>query len=170
MPGVAKAPKFSLGREYFNDPAGEGTGGNLEEFRAHLAGLPRAEAISTAQQLLTKHIAGIVGMAPAKLAVDKSLLDLGMDSLMLVELQLGLEKQFGIVIPTLELMDATTVAKLAQRIIDHSGIGLASAPTPTAAHLVDDRDQLEPSAEPEFVAALGRLLEDDLDRAKERAL
>jgi phthiocerol/phenolphthiocerol synthesis type-I polyketide synthase C len=170
LPGVAKAPKFALVREYFNDSAGEGTGGNIEEFRAHLAGLPRAEAISTAQQLLTKHIAGIVGMAPAKLAVDKSLLDLGMDSLMLVELQLGLEKQFGIVIPTLELMDATTVAKLAQRIIDHSGIGLAVATTPTAAHPVTDPDQLEPSVEPEFVAALGRLLEDDLDRAKERAL
>ena len=170
LPGVAKSPKFALVREYFNDSASEGTGGTLEEFRAHLAGLPHAEAISTAQQMLTKHIAGIVGMAPAKLAADKSLLDLGMDSLMLVELQLGLEKQFGIVIPTLELMDATTVAKLAQRIIDHSGIGLAIAPTPTATHTVTDRDQLEPSAEPEFVAALGRLLEDDLDRAKERAL
>ena len=170
LPGVAKAPKFALVREFLNDPAGEGTGGNIEEFRAHLAGLPRAEAVSVAEQLLIKHIAGIVGMAPAKLTADKSLLDLGMDSLMLVELQLGLEKQFGIVIPTLELMDATTVAKLAQRIIDHSGIGLASAPTPTAAHPVIDRDQLEPSAEPEFVAALGRLLEDDLDRAKERAL
>ncbi|HJY50468.1 MAG TPA: beta-ketoacyl reductase, partial [Stellaceae bacterium] len=170
LPGVAKAPKFALVREYFNDSAGEGAGGNIEEFRAHLAGLPRAEAISTAQQLLTKHIAGIVGMAPAKLAVDKSLLDLGMDSLMLVELQLGLEKQFGIVIPTLELMDATTVAKLAQRIIDHSGIGLAIATTPTPAHPVTDPDQLEPSVEPEFVAALGRLLEDDLDRAKEPAL
>jgi acyl carrier protein len=114
-------------------------------------------------------------MAPAKLSADRSLLDLGMDSLMLVELQLGLEKQFGIVIPTLELMDATTVAKLAQRIIDHSVIGLArigpaTAPPQTAAHPVTDRDQLEPSAEPELVAALGRLLEDDLDRAKERAL
>ncbi|MGC1884834.1 MAG: type I polyketide synthase [Stellaceae bacterium] len=170
LPGVAKAPKFSLVREFLNDPAGEGTGGNIEEFRAHLAGLPHGEAVSVAEQLLTKHIAGIVGTAPAKLPVDKSLLDLGMDSLMLVELQLGLEKQFGIVIPTLELMDATTVAKLAQRIIDHSGIGLASAPTPTAAHLVTDRDQPEPLAEPELIAALGRLLEDDLDRAKERAL
>ena len=129
LPGVAKAPKFSLVREFLNNSASEGTGGSVEEFRAHLAGLPRAEAISIAEQLLTKHIAGIVGMAPAKLAVDRSLLDLGMDSLMLVELQLGLEKQFGIVIPTLELMDATTVAKLAQRIIDHSGIGPASAPT-----------------------------------------
>ena len=170
LPGVAKAPKFALVREFLNDPAGEGVGGNNEEFRAHLAGLPHGEAISIAEQLLIKHVAGIVGMAPAKLAVDRSLLDLGMDSLMLVELQLGLEKQFGIVIPTLELMDATTVAKLAQRIIDHSGIGLASAPTPTATHIVADRDQLEPSAEPELVAALGRLLEDDLDRAKERAL
>jgi NAD(P)-dependent dehydrogenase (short-subunit alcohol dehydrogenase family)/acyl carrier protein len=170
LPGVAKAPKFSLVREYFNDPAGEGTGGNLEEFRAHLAGLPRAEAISTAQQLLTKHIAGIVGMAPAKLAADKSLLDLGMDSLMLVELQLGLEKQFGIVIPTLELMDMTTVAKLAQRIVDHTGIAPALAPTPTAAQPVADPAQRELSAGPELVAALGRLLEDDLDRAKERAL
>jgi phthiocerol/phenolphthiocerol synthesis type-I polyketide synthase C len=170
LPGVAKAPKFALVREFLNDPAGEGTGGNIEEFRAHLAGLPHGEAVSVAEQLLIKHVAGIVGMVPAKLTVDRSLLDLGMDSLMLVELQLGLEKQFGIVIPTLELMDATTVAKLAQRIIDHSGIGLASAPTPTAAHPVDDRNQLEPLAEPELVAALGRLLEDDLDRAKERAL
>ncbi len=170
LPGVAKAPKFSLVREFSNDPAGEGTGGNIEELRTHLAGLPRGEAVSVAEQLLIKHVAGIVGMAPAKLTADRSLLDLGMDSLMLVELQLGLEKQFGVVIPTLELMDATTVAKLAQRIIDHSGIGLASAPTPRAPHSVADRDQLEPSAEPELVAAMGRLLQDDLDRAKERAL
>jgi acyl carrier protein len=169
LPGVAKAPKFALVREFLNDPAGEGAGGNIEEFRAHLAELPHGEAVSIAEQLLIKHVAGIVGMAPAKLTADRSLLDLGMDSLMLVELQLGLEKQFGIVIPTLELMDATTVAKLAERIIDHSGIGVASAPTSTAAHPIADRDQFEPSAEPELVAALGQLLEDDLDRAKERA-
>ncbi len=170
LPGVAKAPKFALVREFLNDPAGEGTGGNIEEFRAHLAGLPHGEAVSVAEQLLIKHVAGIVGMAPAKLTADRSLLDLGMDLLMLVELQLGLEKQFGIVIPTLELMDATTVAKLAQRIIDCSGIGLASAPTPAAGRPLADPDQLEKSVEPEFVAALGRLLENDLDRAKERAL
>ena len=148
LPGVATAPKFAFVRDYINDSAGEGTGGSIEELRAHLAGLQRAEAISTIEQLLTKHIAGIVGMAPAKLAVDKSLLDLGMDSLMLVELQLGLEKQFGIVIPTLELMDATTVAKLAQRVIDHSGSGLAIATTSTTAHPATDRDQPEPSVEP----------------------
>jgi NAD(P)-dependent dehydrogenase (short-subunit alcohol dehydrogenase family)/acyl carrier protein len=168
LPGVAKAPKFALVRELSNDSASEVKGGNLAEFRAHLAGLSPGEAISIAEQLLIKHVAGIVGMAPAKLTADRSLLDLGMDSLMLVELQLGLEKQFGIVIPTLELMDTTTVTKLAQRIIDHAGIGPALIPT--AAQPVTDPRQLELSAEPELVAALGRLLEDDLDRAKERAL
>jgi NADPH:quinone reductase-like Zn-dependent oxidoreductase/acyl carrier protein len=170
LPGVAKAPKFALVREFMNSTAGEGAGGNLEEFRAHLAGLPHNEAISIAEQLLIKHVAGIVGMATAKLTTDKSLLDLGMDSLMLVELQLGLEKQFGIVIPTLELMDTTTVAKLAQRIIDHAGIGPTTAPTPTAALPVSDPDQFEPPTEPEPFNALERLLENDLDRAKERAL
>jgi acyl transferase domain-containing protein/NADPH:quinone reductase-like Zn-dependent oxidoreductase/acyl carrier protein len=168
LSGVGKAPKFALMREFFNDPAAEGTVGNLEEFRAHLAGLPGDEAISIIEQLLIKHVAGIVGMPLAKLTVNGSLLDLGMDSLMLVELQMGLEKQFGIVIPTLELMDMTTVAKLARRILDHSGIGPAIALTPMTAQRVTDPDQLELSAESELVAALGQLLEDDLDRTKGR--
>jgi acyl carrier protein len=157
-------------RDSLDDPAGEGTGGDLEGFRAHLARLPRDEAISTVEQLLIKHVAGIVGMAPANLTADRSLLDLGMDSLMLVELRLGLEKQFGVVIPTLELMDTTTVTRLAQRIIDHAGIGPAAAATRRAARPVADPDQLEPSVEPEFVNALERLLEDDLDRGKEGVL
>jgi len=67
-------------------------------------------------------------------------------------------------------MDTTTVAKLAQRIVDHVGTAPVITPTPEAAQQVPDPDQLEPSTEPEFAAALGRLLEDDLDRAKERAL
>jgi acyl carrier protein len=167
LPGVAKAPKFALVRETLSDGAGEGTGGNLEELQAHLAGLPRDEAISLAEKLLIKHVASIVGIAPAKLAADRSLLDLGMDSLMLVELQLGLEKQFGIVIPTLELVDMTTVAKLAQRIIDYAGTGPAVAPTLKATEpSPTDPDEIEPSAESALVAAMGRRLEEDLDRAK----
>lgn len=170
LPGVAKAPKFALVRETLSDGAGEGTGGNLAEFQAHLAGLPRDEATSLAEKLLIKHVASIVGIAPAKLAADRSLLDLGMDSLMLVELQLGLEKQFGIVIPTLELVDMTTVAKLAQRIIDYAGIGPAVAPALTVPEPAADPDGPERAAGPALVEAMGRLLEEDLDRAKERAI
>jgi phthiocerol/phenolphthiocerol synthesis type-I polyketide synthase C len=170
LPVVAKAPKFVLVRESLDEAANEATDGDFEAVRGQLAELPRTEAISFAEQLLIKHVASIVGITPARLAADQSLLDLGMDSLMLVELQMKLEKQCGIVISTLELMDTTTVAKLAQRIVDHVGTAPAMTATLTATDPVADPDQLEPPAEPGFVAALGRLLEDDLDRAKERAL
>jgi phthiocerol/phenolphthiocerol synthesis type-I polyketide synthase C len=166
LPVVAKAPKFSLVRESSNDAANEAAGGDFEEVRGHLAGLPRTEAISFAEQLLIKHVAGIVGLTPAKLATDQSLLDLGMDSLMLVELQMQLEKQSGIVISTLELMDTTTVAKLAQRIVDHVGTAPAITPALTATAPAVDPDELEPSADSAIIAAMGQLLEDDLDRAR----
>ena len=170
LPIVAQAPKYTLVRELSDAAANEATGGDFEEVRGQLAELPRTEAISFAEKLLIKHVAAIVGITPAKLAAGQSLLDLGMDSLMLVELQMKLEKQCGIIISTLELMDTTTVAKLAQRIVDHIGAAPAITPTPAAAQQVTDPDQLESSTEPELVAALGRLLEDDLDRAKERSL
>jgi phthiocerol/phenolphthiocerol synthesis type-I polyketide synthase C len=160
LPGIAKAPKFALVRESANDATNENIGQDIEEVRGHLAGLPREEAISFAEHLLIKHVAGIVGMAPAKLAADQPLLDLGMDSLMLVELQMALERQCGIVVSTLELMDRTTVAKLAQRIVDHVGTA-AAAKAPAS-----DPDDREPSAEPAIIAAMGQLLEDDLDRAR----
>jgi len=166
LPVVAKAPRFSLVRESSDDAANEATGGNFEEVRGHLAGLPRTEAISFAEQLLIKHVAGIVGITPSKLATDQSLLDLGMDSLMLVELQMQLEKQCGIVISTLELMDATTVAKLAQRIVDHVGTTPAITPAVTATAPAVHPDELEPSADSAIIAAVGQLLKDDLDRTR----
>ena len=68
------------------------------------------------------------------LAVDQPLTEFGMDSLMLAELQIGLEGQFGIAIPTLKLMDLATVAKLGRRIIETIGIdptGNVLLPRPT---------------------------------------
>jgi acyl carrier protein len=120
---------------------------------------------------LIKHIAGIVGMAPAKLAVDQPLTELGMDSLMLVELQIGLERQFGIAIPTLKLMALATVAKLGRRIIETIGIdptGECSA----AATYSDSASDSKPEAlaEPALELSLGRLLEQKLDRVKERPI
>ena len=115
------------------------------------------------QQLLIKHIAGVLGVAPAKLGVDKSLLDLGMDSLMLVETQMGLEKQFGVAIPTMELMDMTTVAKLARRVV--GGLGIASA-VEIAAPAPDAGEAPATSAASE---AMERVLENALDRAREAA-
>ena len=169
LPAIGKAPKYARVRDLLSEEVGETSGATAEEIRAHLASLPRDEAIATVHQHLIKHIAGVIGTAPAKVAVDQPLIDLGMDSLMLVELQIGLDKQFGVAISTLELMDLATVGKLARRLVDEIG----SAPPNVA-----DREAEEPAADPYAITGeaepaleltLGRLLEQELDRgAKER--
>jgi acyl carrier protein len=150
-------------RHLFGEAGGEAAGADLDELRAQLTSLPRDEALLLVQQLLTQHVAGIVGLAPGKLAVDQSLLDLGMDSLMLVELQMGLEKHFGVQIPMIEMMDMTSVAKLARRIADHLGGSPAASEEPAP-------DTIPTPAEPELDDALERLLAEELDRAQESLL
>jgi acyl transferase domain-containing protein/NADPH:quinone reductase-like Zn-dependent oxidoreductase/acyl carrier protein len=163
LPAIAAALKYARMRELMSGEASAAAGADAAEIRAYLTGLPRDEAISAVQQLLVKHIAGVVGALPARIAADQPLTDLGMDSLMLVELQMGLDKQFGIAIPTFELMDLATVEKLGRRIVDELGIA------PTCA---SPGDANEPSAdldaftdEPELM--IGRLLEQHIHRATE---
>jgi len=91
-----------------------------------------------------------------------------MDSLMLVELQIGLDKQFGISIPTLELMDLATVEKLGRRIVDE--IGSAPGTEAQAETAASDLNPMANESEPAFELTLGRVLEQELDRAKERPL
>jgi phthiocerol/phenolphthiocerol synthesis type-I polyketide synthase C len=167
LPAVTKAPKYVRMRDLMSEEAGEVSGANAAEIRAHLAGLPRQEAIAAVQQLLIKHIAGVVGGAPAKIAVNRPLIDLGMDSLMLVELQIGLDKQFSIAIPTLELMDLATVEKLGRRIVDEIGSAPATGDDEPVA---GDPNPIANEPEPAFELVLGRLIEQELDRAKERPL
>ncbi len=170
LPAIAQAPKYARVRGLMSEEAGETGGANAEEIRAHLAGLPRGEAIAAVQQLLVKHIAGVVGTAPGKIGADQPLIDLGMDSLMLVELQIGLDKQFGIAIPTLDLMDLATVAKLGRRIVDEIGCAPESAENLEASEPAGDPNAMADVGEPAFELTLGRLLEQELDRAKERPL
>jgi phthiocerol/phenolphthiocerol synthesis type-I polyketide synthase C len=159
LPAIATAPKYARVRELMSGEASAAAGINAEAIRAHLSGLPRDEAISAVQHLLVKHVAGVVGAAPARIAADQPLTDLGMDSLMLVELQIGLDKQFGIAIPTFELMDLATVEKLGRRIVDELAIAPACASPGEANEPSADPDAFADEPEPAFELMIGRLLE-----------
>ena len=167
LPAVAAAPKYARMRELMSGEASAAAGADAAEIRAYLSGLPRDEAISAVQQLLIRHVAGVVGAAPARITADQPLTDLGMDSLMLVELQIGLDKQFGIAIPTFELMDLATVEKLGRRIVDELGIAPACASPGNANEPSADPDAFADTSEPAFELMIGRLLEQQIHRATE---
>ena len=82
-----------------------------------LAELSPEELASAFRGMLKNEIGEILRIAPEKIDDNGSVYDLGLDSLMGVELALAIESRFGAKLPVMVLNDSPTVAKLADRII-----------------------------------------------------
>jgi acyl carrier protein len=86
----------------------------LEQLRA----LPPAEAVVLVEMALRGQIARILHMSPEGIDVDRSVLDLGMDSLMGMELGMAVEESFGVKLSVMAIAEGATVHSLAVRIVD----------------------------------------------------
>ncbi|MGA7181517.1 MAG: SDR family NAD(P)-dependent oxidoreductase [Thiobacillaceae bacterium] len=93
-------------------------GSDGEDIRALIAGKTEKEVQEMVQALVTQEVAQILCIGPDRIDPARSLHDLGMDSLMGVELGLGLEKRFGIQLPAMMLGEGPTVERVAARIIE----------------------------------------------------
>ncbi|WP_429349201.1 SDR family NAD(P)-dependent oxidoreductase [Paraburkholderia sp. Clong3] len=89
-------------------------GALLEQLRA----LPKVEAVAAVETALRGHIARILHMSPERIALDRSVLDLGMDSLMGMELGMAVEESFGVKLSIMAIAEGATVHTLAVRIVD----------------------------------------------------
>ncbi|WP_091996953.1 type I polyketide synthase [Paraburkholderia lycopersici] len=89
-------------------------GALLEQLRA----LPRTEAVAAVETALRGHIARILHMSPERVALDCPVLDLGMDSLMGMELGMAVEESFGVKLSIMAIAEGATVHTLAVRIVD----------------------------------------------------
>ncbi len=92
--------------------------GNLEDFQALIAGKTPAEIHGIIHQLVTQEVAQVLAIGPERIDPARSLHDLGLDSLMGVELALGLERRFGIQIPAMMLNEGPSVEKVTARIVE----------------------------------------------------
>ncbi|HEY4353129.1 MAG TPA: SDR family NAD(P)-dependent oxidoreductase, partial [Paraburkholderia sp.] len=86
----------------------------LEQLRA----LPPAEAVPLVEAALRSQIARILHMSPERIDLDRSVLDLGMDSLMGMELGMAVEESFGVKLSIMAIAEGATVHTLAVRIVD----------------------------------------------------
>jgi acyl carrier protein len=120
----------------------------LEQLRA----LAPADAVALVETALRGQIARILHMSPERVAADRSVLELGMDSLMGMELGMAVEETFRVKLSIMAIAEGATVHTLAVRIVD----------------LLDERGAKEPdAAEDERLAALAaqHALDDDDARA-----
>lgn len=88
-----------------------------EDIHALVANHSEAEVREILQRLLTEEIAQILRLPADRIPADRSLYDIGMDSLMGVELVLGIEKRFSINLPVMALSEGPTISRITKRLV-----------------------------------------------------
>ena len=109
----AGSPKFNeLSRQ-----AGDSDGDETDTVQRMLEELSDADLLTTVIDMLKSEVGEILRVSPEKIDSVQSMYDMGLDSLMGVELVVALESLFGIRLPVMALSQSPTIMKLAEQII-----------------------------------------------------
>ncbi|MFV0131896.1 SDR family NAD(P)-dependent oxidoreductase [Streptomyces sp. HMX87] len=113
-------------------PAGSHAHDDKEGLLHQLHQLPREEALAFLRDNVAALIADVLQMDASDVDVHRKVDSYGMDSLMAAELLVVIKQSFGVDIPPMELMRATsgTIADLAQLIHLRLGAGYSQTPLP----------------------------------------
>ena len=113
LPGAASSRRFAF-LDLARDKARAGDG--AEDIRALLAGKTREEAQALIRDFVKQEAAQVLSIDVGRIDAASSLHDLGMDSLMAVELAMGLEQRFGVQLPAMLLTESPSIEVVAARI------------------------------------------------------
>lgn len=140
-----------------------GEAGDAETLRrlALEGDIDRATAAVT--DLLRREIAAILRLGASEIAPERSLIELGLDSLMAVELRTAMQERYGVTPPVSALGQATTLTALARLIVERirAGEGAdAAAPADRSTAMIEDYAAkhlgADAAADPTLDAALRR--------------
>jgi phthiocerol/phenolphthiocerol synthesis type-I polyketide synthase C len=118
---VLKRPTFGALAQA-GDAAGPSDG--APDVAAEIEGLDAAAAQAVLARHLTHVIATIMRTAPTSVETKRPLVDMGIDSLMTVELQLAAKERFGMELPLGALVDGATIEDLAVRLLQRLRSGV----------------------------------------------
>lgn len=112
---TASSPRFGDLARLGGDTQGEET--NADDIQRLLAELPDDALLATFIDMIKQEVAEILRASVEKLDTHQSMFEMGLDSLMGVELAIALEGRFGVRLPVMALSESPTIAKLAARMI-----------------------------------------------------
>ncbi|WP_010638451.1 SDR family NAD(P)-dependent oxidoreductase [Acidithiobacillus thiooxidans] len=134
---VAASPRFAAVM-----PSGKAEATSSDEdLRSHLQSLPTAEAEQLLVETVRQEVAQILRLSADKITPDQNLSQLGLDSLMGVELALALEERLGVKLPAFLLSEGPTPLRLARRLVQSLSNDAEQQDVPGAASIT--REQLE---------------------------
>jgi len=86
------------------------------DFIRLISGMDEADARDVVAELIAEKVAEVLGMTPDQVDVARPVADLGLDSLMGMELKLGLEERLGVDLPAMLLAEGASVARIAEKV------------------------------------------------------
>ena len=95
------------------DRAGDVGNGVVTDVRRDLADLPAADRAALVEDHVRRQVARVLDAAPAAVEIDLPLVDLGLDSLMAVELVAGLQQDLGLSVAIADVLEWASVRDLA---------------------------------------------------------
>lgn len=115
--GRTQSPRFdSLVREAETGESSKDKSGKA--LRSALVAADAAERRSMLQSAIVGQLSVVLGTSPEALDVEKPLSDLGLDSLMAVELRNWIERDLRLNLPTVELLRGPSVVELCDVLLD----------------------------------------------------
>jgi phthiocerol/phenolphthiocerol synthesis type-I polyketide synthase C len=114
MPAAQARRYVQLQTSGTHEPAREGS----SQIRGQILALPFADALGLVEETLQAQIARILRMSPEKVEKDRSVLDMGMDSLMGMELGMAVEESFEVKLSVMTMAEGATVHSLARKIVE----------------------------------------------------
>ena len=150
---------------------GQESGARTSDWRLKIESAAPDEREGIIGQALREVVGSVLRVKPESLREDQPLTDLGLDSLMTVEIENSIESAIGVALPPASLMRARTIAQIVTLIAEHMGGTTAGGsstapvlpPEPAPAEEVD----LEALSDEEIHRLLGDEAAPD---SKERAL
>ncbi|PTR21324.1 type I polyketide synthase [Pseudomonas sp. GV085] len=113
---AAGTPKFTeLARLHSGEQDEES---DVDDIQRLLAEMNDQELTELFAEMLKQEISEILRIPASKLDSSRPLQELGLDSLMSVELVVAVEERFGIRLPVMELSETSSIAKLTVRILE----------------------------------------------------
>jgi phthiocerol/phenolphthiocerol synthesis type-I polyketide synthase C len=113
---ASQAPKFSgLARSMVGQRSAHAE--SAQELRRRVAALAGSELAAALTEIVRAEVAEILRIAPERIEAGTPLLDMGMDSLMAVELAASIESALDIQLSALALSGGPTIESVVERIV-----------------------------------------------------
>lgn len=127
---IMATPAYDLVRREAEARGDSGAAG--VDLRSMAMALDEASAKKAVADYLVKEVASIFRMPPEDINPKRSLTDIGMDSLMGLELRMAVERQIGIDIMRVSMSDGTTINDIADHIASRMRDALSEADEPAS--------------------------------------